>query len=151
LFLPLIFSESSSAELFMVFAFDTLSYARFLRERGISQDHAEAHAEAARQFVMAELVTKPDLLVVRQDVQTVRQELQAVRQELQAVRQELLKDLKAVVAQFDAKLENLSLRFDGKLAQLESKVDSLSLGLTVRLGVLLVTGIGALAALVKLT
>jgi hypothetical protein len=114
----------------MVFAFDTLSYARFLRERGISQDHAEAHAEAARQFIMAELVTKQDLLAVRQDLVALRQDL---------------------VAQFDARLENLSLRFDGKLAQLESKVDSLSLRLTVRLGVLLVAGIGALAALVKLT
>src|SRR5437016_2450226 len=36
----------------MVFAFDTLSYSRFLRERGVSQEHAKAHAEAARQFIM---------------------------------------------------------------------------------------------------
>jgi hypothetical protein len=35
----------------MAFAFDTLSFAR----------QAEAHAEAARQFIMAELVTKQDL------------------------------------------------------------------------------------------
>jgi hypothetical protein len=98
-----------------VFAFDTLSYARFLRERGVSQDHAEA----ARQFIMAELVTKQDLLAVRQD--------------LQAVRQDLQKDLQNAVTHFDAKLDNLSLR------------------LTVRLGVLLAAGVGALAALVKLT
>ena len=45
----------------MAFAFDTLSYARYLRERGVIQEHAEAHAEAARQFIMAELVTKTDL------------------------------------------------------------------------------------------
>ena len=103
----------------MVFAFDTLSYARFLRERGVSQDHAEAHAEAARQFIMAELVTKQDLLAVRQD--------------LQAVRQDLQKDLQNAITHFDTKLDNLSLR------------------LTVRLGVLLAAGVGALAALVKLT
>jgi hypothetical protein len=99
----------------MVFAFDTLSYARFLRERGVAHEHAEAHAEAARQFIMAELVTKQDLLLVRQDMQMVRQ------------------DLQNAVTHFDAKLDNLSLR------------------LTVRLGVLLATGVGALAALVKLT
>jgi hypothetical protein len=103
----------------MVFAFDTLSYSRFLREGGVSQEHAEAHAEAARQFIMAELVTKQDLLAVRQELQT-------------------------MAAQFDAKLNNLSLHFD-------SKLDNLSLRLTVRLGVLLATGIGALAALIKLT
>jgi hypothetical protein len=45
----------------MTFAFDTLSYARYLRERGVIQEQAEAHAEAARQFIMAELVTKTDL------------------------------------------------------------------------------------------
>src|SRR5438105_1531012 len=113
----------------MVFAFDTLSYARFLRERGISQDHAEAHAEAARQFIMAELVTKPDLLAVRQDLQTVRQDLQ---ENLQAVRKELQKDVQNAIAHFDSKLDNFELR------------------LTIRLGTLLVAGIGALAAVVKL-
>jgi hypothetical protein len=117
--------------------FDTLSYARFLRERGVSQDHAEAHAEAARQFIMAELVTKQDLLAVRQDVAAVREDVEAVRQDVETARRDL-------VAQFDAKLEILSLRFDLKL-------DNLSHRLTVRLGVLLGAGIGALAALVKLT
>jgi hypothetical protein len=42
-------------------------------------------------------------------------------------------DLATLTAHFDAKLDNLSLR------------------LTIRLGVMLATGIGALAALVKLT
>ncbi len=45
----------------MVFAFDTLSFARHLREHGVPQAQAEAHAKAARQFIMAELVTKQDL------------------------------------------------------------------------------------------
>ena len=45
----------------MAFAFDSLSYAKHPRDHGVPQDQAEAHAEAARQFVMAELVTKLDL------------------------------------------------------------------------------------------
>jgi hypothetical protein len=45
----------------MVFAFDTLSFARHLRENGVPQEQAEAHAEAVRTFVMVELVTKQDL------------------------------------------------------------------------------------------
>jgi len=45
----------------MVYAFDTLSFARHLREHGVPPDQAEAHADAARQFIMAELVTKTDL------------------------------------------------------------------------------------------
>jgi hypothetical protein len=45
----------------LVYAFDTLGYAKRLRDSGIPQPQAEAHAEAARDFVMAELVTKTDL------------------------------------------------------------------------------------------
>jgi hypothetical protein len=45
----------------MAYAFDTLSYSKTLREAGIAQDHAEAHAQAAREFIMVELVTKEDL------------------------------------------------------------------------------------------
>lgn len=45
----------------MSLAFDTLGYAKQLAAAGISKDHAEAHAEAARDFIMAELVTKSDL------------------------------------------------------------------------------------------
>ena len=45
----------------MALAFDTLGYAKRLRERGIATEHAEAHAEAARDFIMIELVTKTDL------------------------------------------------------------------------------------------
>jgi hypothetical protein len=45
----------------MAFAFDTLGYAKRLRDSGIASHQAEAHAEAAREFIMTELVTKTDL------------------------------------------------------------------------------------------
>jgi hypothetical protein len=48
-----------------------LSFARHLRDDGVPQDQAEAHAEAARQFVMAELVTKQDLILAL-ETQTLR-------------------------------------------------------------------------------
>jgi hypothetical protein len=45
----------------LVYAFDTLGYSKRLRDAGVPQPQAEAHAEAAREFVMAELVTKTDI------------------------------------------------------------------------------------------
>ena len=45
----------------MVYAFDTLAYSKRLREKGIPQEQAEAHAEAIREFVMADLATKADI------------------------------------------------------------------------------------------
>ena len=55
------FYTGVSREGVMVYTFDSLGYARRLRERGVPQEQAEAHAEAARDFIMAELVTKSDL------------------------------------------------------------------------------------------
>lgn len=77
----------------MAYAFDTLGYAKKLRDAGIPQNQAEAHAEAARDFIMGELVTKTDL---------------------------------------------------------QAAMDALSLRLSVRLGIMLATGIGILAAIIKL-
>ncbi|SFI97243.1 hypothetical protein SAMN04515648_2236 [Phyllobacterium sp. CL33Tsu] len=45
----------------MAIAFDTLGYSKRLRAGGIDQQHAETHAEAARDYIMSELVTKADL------------------------------------------------------------------------------------------
>jgi hypothetical protein len=49
----------------MAFAFDTLGHAKKLREAGVEREIAEAHAEAARDFIMAELVTRIDLAAAR--------------------------------------------------------------------------------------
>lgn len=57
----------------MAYAFDTLGYAKRLRDQGISMEQAEAHAEAARDFIMAELVTKTDLDT---SISTVRRDLE---------------------------------------------------------------------------
>ena len=46
----------------MAFAFDTLGYSKHLQGAGVSVQQADAHAEAARDFIMAELVTKSDLV-----------------------------------------------------------------------------------------
>jgi hypothetical protein len=85
----------------MVFAMDTLGYAKRLRDAGIAPPEAEAHAEAARDFIMVELVTKTDLQTA--------------------------------------------------VSLLEAKIDTQTLRSTVRLGALLVVGIGVLATILKLS
>jgi len=98
-------------ECVMVYTFDSLGYARRLRERGLPQDLAEAHAEAARDFIMAELATKTDLLAVRADLLATEQRLQT---------------------------------------ELRTSIETQTLRLTVRLGAMLVVGIGALATIQNL-
>lgn len=112
----------------MAYAFDTLSYAKRLRDAGIAQQHAEAHAEAAREFVMGELATKADVLVVKADVLAVKADVQAVRVDLQAMKA----DIQAMKTDLQAAMETLSLR------------------LTLRLGIMLAAGLATLAAIIKL-
>lgn len=78
----------------MVFAFDSLGYAKRLKAAGVPEEQADAQAEAARDFIMAELVTKTDL----------QSEIGAVRRDLDTLRREI-----------DAKLENLTLRLTVRL------------------------------------
>ena len=91
----------------MAYTFDSLGYAKKLRDNGVPPNQAEAHAEAARDFMMAELATKADLLAMEQKLQT-------------------------------------------SIEKLDNKIDTQTLRLTVRLGAIVVAGIGALGAILKL-
>jgi hypothetical protein len=66
----------------MAYAFDTLGYAKRLRSADISTEHAGAHAEAAREFIVAELMTRNDLEVVRRELDN---SILAARRDLTAV------------------------------------------------------------------
>jgi hypothetical protein len=57
----------------MAFAFDSLGYAKKLRDVGVPRDQAEA----AREFIMTELATRCDLDVLRRDLDVVRRELES--------------------------------------------------------------------------
>jgi hypothetical protein len=78
----------------MAYAFDTLGYAKRLRDAGITLSEAEAHAEAARDFVMAELVTGNDLDVA---VTGVRNALTARHRDLEVSIAALRHDLEASI------------------------------------------------------
>jgi hypothetical protein len=120
----------------MVYAFDTLGYAKRLRDSGVSQAQAEAHAEAARDFVMGQLVTQQDLQAA----------VALIDNKLASLDNKFDNKLALLDNKFDNKLALL----DNKLALLDNKLDTLSLRLTVRLGAMIVVAIGLLATILKL-
>lgn len=117
----------------MVFAFDTLGYSKRLRDGGVPPAQAEAHAEAARDFIMVELVTKSDLAAA---VDRIDGTVGGLRAEM---------DLR-----FDGLRSEMDLRFDGLRRDVDARIEKLSLQLTVRLGALMVAGLGALAVILRL-
>ena len=56
--------------------FDTLAYARRLKEAGVAEDQAEAHAEAVRAAITEGVATRADL---KTEIAPLKAELRAVR------------------------------------------------------------------------
>ena len=126
----------------MALALDTLAYARRLREAGFTEQQAEGQAEALAAAMTDTLASKRDLevLATRQDLHelavTTRQDLH----ELAATTRQDLHDLSASV---DLRFERLDARVQTSLADLERRM-------TMRLGGIMVAGIGVVSAFVRM-
>ena len=55
--------------------FDTLAYARRLKEAGVSDEQAEAHAEAVRAAMTHGVATKTDIAELRVEIRELRADL----------------------------------------------------------------------------
>jgi type VI protein secretion system component VasF len=66
--------------------FDTLSYARRLRQAGVPEPQAEAMADATRELVVQEFATKADLAGIEQRIKS---DLAALEQRLTAAMETL--------------------------------------------------------------
>ena len=131
----------------MAFAFDTLGYAKKLRSAGVPQDQAEAHAEAAQEFVMAELVTRHDLEIVRNDLDG---RIAAVRNDLDGRIAAVRSDLEVLRREMEASIAAVRNEIEVLRREVESALDRLSLRITVRMGVMLAAAIAILATINRL-
>ena len=57
-------------------SFDTLAYARQLQKSGLNAEHAIGIAEATREFVMSDLVTKADMLIAKAEMKADMEKLE---------------------------------------------------------------------------
>src|SRR5437764_1066216 len=112
--------------------FDTLSYARRLKQAGVPDAQAEAMADATRELVVSDSASKGYIAALKTDIEGVRAEIAAVRTELKAAIAAVRAEIVAAEQRVMAAMETLGLR------------------LTVRLGGLIAVGIAVLAAIIKL-
>ncbi|WP_267355419.1 MULTISPECIES: hypothetical protein [unclassified Methylobacterium] len=60
----------------MTYAFDTLKFRQRLEQVGVGRDQAVAHAELARDMVLADTATKADLAELKKDLESSLRELE---------------------------------------------------------------------------
>jgi septal ring factor EnvC (AmiA/AmiB activator) len=139
-------------------AFDTLTYARRLKQAGVPEAQAEAMADATRELVVQDFATKGDIAAVKTDLAAVKTDLAAVKTDLAVVKTDLavvktdLAVVKTDLAVVKTDLAAMARKTD--LAALDQRLtaamDTLGLRLTVRMGGLIAVGVAVLAAIIKL-
>ena len=109
--------------------FDTLAYAEKLKAAGIPNPQARAHAEGLLTLVEQNLATKTDIELLRRDMKELETGL---RRDMKELETGLRRDIKEL---------EIGLRHE--LKEIESRM-------TMRLGGLIVAGVGALAVLMRI-
>ena len=116
-------------------AFDTLKFAKRLKEAGFAEQQAEALADAEAELIEQNLATKRDSADLKRDIK-----------ELEVT---LRNDLK----QFEVTLRNEIKQLHVKIEQIRSDVacdlKDLEYRMTIKLGTMMVVAIAAMATLVK--
>jgi hypothetical protein len=103
-------------------AFDTHAYVKKLRDAGVPEQQAEIQVEAIASLIEERMVTKQDQ---------------------QLLETNLRRDLKELETRLETRLKELEV-------ELKHDIKDLEMRLLIRLGGLLVIGIGAIATLIKL-
>lgn len=143
----------------MAIALDTLAYARRLREAGFSDAQAEGQAQALAAAMTDSLATKQDLneLDARIDGLSVRMDARFAH--IDARFEYLEKHLDTRIVELEKRMEirmselehRMEIRFDEQSASFDGKLTDLERRLTLRLGGIMVGGIGVVSAIVTLT
>ena len=133
--------------------FDTLAFAKKLRDAGYTETQAEALVEAQssvfREMLDSTLATKDDLRQMRDEI------VGEIREEMDARFQRVDERFMGIDARFkeiDARFGEVDRRFQGvetHLGSLENRVDQLGLQLTVRIGGMIMISLGILLAAMR--
>jgi hypothetical protein len=120
-------------------SFDTLAYAKKLRDAGVPEAQAEVHAEALAAVIEGNLATKTDAGEIKRDVESLRAEL---KRDIESLRAELTRDIESLRAELTRDIESLRTELTRDIAEMGYK-------LTIRMGGMAVIIIGVLATLMK--
>jgi len=125
-------------------AFDTLKFAKRLKEGGFTDQQAETLAQAEAEFIEQNLTTKRDLkdleIAVKRDVKELEV---ALKRDIEELRGSVKRDIEELRGSVKRDVEALH-------ADLKRDMKELEYRMTIKLGAMLVVAVGAMATLVKL-
>ena len=104
-----------------MYALDTYSYVKKLKEAGMPEEQASVQAEAFYALAESKLVTKHDLLGTRQEI---KHEMQEVRAEMRGIKVDLEARIDQQIDRLDTKLDQQIDRLDTKLDQQIDRLDA---------------------------
>ncbi len=132
-------------------AFDTLEYAKGLEEAGVEPKIAEAQAKAQVKILSNlldyKVATKDDLKELKSELKDLGVKIDQVEVKLDSKISQLDSKTDQLESKFKSKIDQLDSKFESKFDYFNSKIDSLEHRLTVRLGKMMVAGVGFMAAL----
>ncbi len=145
-------------------AFDTLKFAKRLKEAGFTEQQAEALADAEAEFIEQNLATKRDIADVKRDIADVKRDIKelevTLRNEIKQLDVTLRNEIKQLDVMLCGEIKQLDVTLRGEIKQLDVKIEQirsdlardlkdLEYRMTIKLGTMMVVALGAMATLVK--
>ncbi len=96
-------------------AFDTLKFAKRLKEAGFTEQQAEALADAEAEFIEQNLATKRDIADIKRDIKELEVKLEV---KIEQIRSDLARDMKDLEYRMTIKLGTLMVVAVGAIATL---------------------------------
>jgi hypothetical protein len=135
-------------------AFDTLKFAKRLKEAGFTEQQAEALADAEAEFIEQNLATKRDIADIKRDIADVKRDIKELEVTLRNEIKQLDVTLRNEIKQLDVTLRGEIKQLDVKIEQIRSDLardlKDLEYRMTIKLGTMMVVAVAAMATLVKL-
>ena len=133
-------------------ALDTLTIVRRLEAAHVDRQQAEAIADVLHDSeagALGDLATKVELRAVAADVQVLRADVQALKADVDVLKSDV-QALKADVSGLKMEVQLLRADMLARFDKVDARFASLEQRMTIKLGSMIVVGLGVMAVLVKL-
>jgi len=131
-------------------AFDTLKFAKRLKEAGFTEQQAEALADAEAEFIEQNLATKRDIADVKRDIADVKRDIADIKRDVKELEVTLRNEIKQLEVTLRGEIKQLEVKIEQIRSDLARDLKDLEYRMTIKLGTMMVVAVGAMATLVKL-